>query len=325
MHPSGTLASSCGVSHFWIANTLKPSPLSSFDFQVRFYIVDVFGEKKYTGNQLAVFRDAQWLGTREMQAIARETNFSETTFILSERQEHGGYYVRIFTPNEELPFAGHPTLGTAYVIMEEIRRRRVEGVALNLKVGQIPVTPTYRGSKLDLLWMRQRPPTFGGELDAAKVASALGLDGSDVDSRFPVEEVSTGIPFIMLPLKTRRSVKHCWVNLEKYSGLTKNLESTGILAFAPEPQEKGNDFHTRMFAPGVGVMEDPATGSAAGCLAAYLVRHRYFGKSEVSARVEQGYELGRPSLLHLRAAERRGEIEVHVGGRVFMVAKGEFV
>ncbi len=118
---------------------------------MHFYIVDVFGVGKYTGNQLAVFRDARSLSSEEMQAIAREMNFSETTFILSDKARDGGFDVRIFTPNEELPFAGHPTLGTAYVIVKEVLRKRVNSVSLNLKVGKMPVTVVYRGKEARLL------------------------------------------------------------------------------------------------------------------------------------------------------------------------------
>lgn len=292
---------------------------------MRFYIVDVFGEGRYTGNQLAVFRGARSLGAPRMQAIAREMNFSETTFVLSDEERRGGFDVRIFTPGEELPFAGHPTLGTAFVIMREILRRPVKTLSLNLKVGRIPVTAAYKGRKLELLWMKQNRPTFGPEVDGGRVCAALGLGEGDLDDRFPVQEVSTGLFFIIVPLRTRDAVRRCRVDPQKYGELCRAALSKGILVFCPEPYDGKNDFNARMFAPGVGVTEDPATGSANGCLASYLVKHRYFGRANVRVRVEQGYEMGRPSLLHLRAEERSGEIEVNVGGRVAMVAKGEFV
>lgn len=290
-----------------------------------FYIVDVFGEKRYTGNQLAVFRNARSLATREMQAIAREMNFAETTFILSDEERRGGYDVRIFTPRAELPFAGHPTLGTAFVIMREIIGKRVKTVTLNLKVGKIPVTQSYRGEKSDLLWMKQREPAFGPTVDGRRAASAVGLNEEDLDSRFPVEVISTGIPFLIVPVKSRAAVRRCRVNLERYGELTRSISLTGVFVFCPEPYDRRNDFNARMFAPEFGVVEDPATGSANGCLAAYLVKHRWLGKPEVSVRVEQGYEIGRPSLLHLRAREHGGFIDVNVGGKVVMVARGNFV
>lgn len=292
---------------------------------MRFYIVDVFGVGKYTGNQLAIFRNAKSLTAKEMQEIAREMNFAETTFILSDKERQGGFDVRIFTPRAELPFAGHPTLGTAFVIMKEVLRKRAKVVTLNLKVGKIPVSPIYRGEGIELLWMRQKEPVFGPPVDAQRVASAVGLSEEAIDGRFPVEVVSTGIPFVVVPIKSRRSVKRCAVNFEKFRELARDVSLTGVFVFCPEPYDSKNDFNARMFAPEYGVTEDPATGSAAGCFAGYLVKHRYLRKSEVDVRVEQGFEIGRPSLLHLKAAERGGAIEVNVGGRVAMVAKGDFV
>lgn len=291
----------------------------------RFYIVDVFGVGKYTGNQLAVFRNARGLRDREMQSIAREMNFSETTFVLSDKERQGGFDVRIFTPKEELPFAGHPTLGTAYVILQEIVRSPVRELALNLKVGKIPVTAVYRAGKPDILWMRQKAPEFGAVVGPERVCPVLGLREEDFDGRFPVEEVSTGVPFLIVPLKSREAVKRCRVSADEYEGLTKSISSKGVLVFCAEPYDRQNDLNARMFAPYYGVTEDPATGSANGCLAAYLVRHRFLGTSHVSARVEQGYEIGRPSLLHLRSAESHGAIEVSVGGKTAMVATGEFL
>ena len=161
-----------------------------------YYIVDVFAEKKYAGNQLAVIRHAQPLSTDEMQRIANEMHFSETTFILSDKTKNGGYNVRIFTPEEELPFAGHPTLGTAHVVMNEIMAKPAKSVRLNLKVGPIPVEESN-----GVLWMRQNVPVFGTTVDKRKVAPAIGVRPEDVDDRFPVQVVSTGIPFVIVPLK----------------------------------------------------------------------------------------------------------------------------
>jgi trans-2,3-dihydro-3-hydroxyanthranilate isomerase len=290
-----------------------------------FYIVDVFAEEKYAGNQLGVFRHPEGLSDSDMQRIAKEMNYSETTFILSEEERNGGYDVRIFTPEKELPFAGHPTLGTAYVIQQEVIRKPVETVILNLKIGQIPVTFSYREDQPDILWMKQKHPTFGQILDKKAVSSALGLDEKEIDERFPVEEVSTGTPSIIAPLKTLDAVKRTDINKEKYFALIKSTEAKAILIFCPETYKRENDLNVRFFAEALGVIEDPATGSANGCLAGYLVKTRYFGKEQIDLRVEQGYEIGRPSLLFLKAGEKEGEIEVLVGGKVFMVARGEFI
>ncbi len=287
-----------------------------------FYIVDVFAEEKYEGNQLAVFRGTKGLSDREMQVIAKEMNYSETTFILSDEEREGGFDVRIFTPEKEVPFAGHPTLGTAYVIQREIVRSRVEKILLNLKVGQIPV---MFDEQADVLWMRQIHPTFGDTIDPGLILEVLRLEKDDIDVRFPVQEVSTGLPFIIVPLKTLNTIKRSKTNRDKYFELIKEREAKAILIFGPETYSEKNDLNVRVFADYYGVPEDPATGSGNGCLAGYLAHYQYFGEDPVDIKVEQGYEIGRPSLLLLRAEEREGKINVFVGGRVVMIAKGEFL
>ena len=294
---------------------------------MNFYIVDVFAESKYAGNQLAVFCGAgvAELSDAEMLMIAREINYSETTFVRSTDRQNGGYDVRIFTPKKELPFAGHPTLGTAFVLQQEIINQPVEQVILNLAVGQIPVTFKYRDRAADVLWMRQNSPTFGKVISAETLASVLNLEVNAIDERFPIQEVSTGIPFIIVPLKTLASLKKAKVNLDKYFELIETTEAKEILIFCPETYSDVNDLSVRVFAHSLGIPEDPATGSANGCLAGYLVNYAYFGKNSVDIRVEQGYEIDRPSLLLLQSQRKDSEIEVLVGGRVVMIAKGEFV
>jgi trans-2,3-dihydro-3-hydroxyanthranilate isomerase len=286
-----------------------------------FYIVDVFAEKKYAGNQLAVFRNAAGISSEEMQQIAQETHYSETTFILSDEMRDGGFDVRIFTPAEEVPFAGHPTLGTAFIIRNEILRSQAEKVVLNLKVGPIPVTFSPDGYS----WMRQIEPIFGPQHDAQVLADILGLDSSDLDERFPVQEVSTGLPFHIVPLKTIRALKAARVNRELCFDFVEQTEAKGILIFCPETHGDGSGLSVRVFVDYLGIPEDPATGSGNGCLAGYLVKHRYFGVPQVDMRVEQGYEIDRPSLLLLKAQEQDGKIAIHVGGKSVMIAKGEFV
>ena len=285
-----------------------------------FYIVDVFAEEKYAGNQLAVFRGAQNLSDNELQQIAREMNFSETTFIMSETPRDGGYDVRIFTPGEEVPFAGHPTLGTAHIIRSEITRDNAEQIVLNLKVGQIPVTFGRDG----IAWMKQIEPVFGKQFNEETLAPVLGLEVKEIDALFPIEEVSTGLPHIIVPLKTLASLKRARINRDRYFDLIKNTWAKPVLIFCPEPHEKQNDISSRMFADAFGIPEDPATGSGNGCLAGYLVKHRYFGRDCIDIRSEQGYEIGRPSLLYLRAVEQYGKIDIHVGGRSITIGRGEF-
>lgn len=290
-----------------------------------FNIVDVFAEEKYAGNQLAVVREAKELPDVEKQRIAREMNFSETTFILSDKKQKGGYNVRIFTPVQELPFAGHPTLGTAYVIQREIIRKRVKAVTLNLKIGQIPVIFSYRGKEADILWMHQMPPIFGQTFTRDVISRVLSIDETEIDGRFPIQDVSTGVHFIIVPLKDIDVLKKATIAREKYLDFVRNLEAKGILIFCPETHKIGNHLSVRVFVDYYGVPEDPATGSGNGCLAGYLVQHRYFGKANIDIKVEQGYEIGRPSLLLLRSEQRDGKIDVFVGGKVVSIAKGEFI
>ena len=292
--------------------------------ELDFNIVDVFAEKKFGGNQLAVFKNVCSLSTLEMQKIAKEMNFSETTFILSDEKQNGGYNVRIFTPQTELPFAGHPTLGTAYVIQKEIIKEQVKEIKLNLKVGQIPVTLDYTGDQVDSLRMKQNPPIFANHHESDKIADILGLDIGDMDGSFPICEVSTGFFCFVVPVKTIAAVEKANVDLKKLHAFIETTQAKTILIFAKETRQKTNDLHVRFFAHYLGIPEDPATGSANGCLAAYLIKYRYFGTEKINVRVEQGYELGRPSSLLLEAEEKGGEINVRVGGKVFLVASGRF-
>jgi trans-2,3-dihydro-3-hydroxyanthranilate isomerase len=282
-----------------------------------YYIVDVFTKEKYTGNQLAVVVGGD-LSKEEMQKIAREMHFSETTFITSMTEREGGYDVRIFTPEDELPFAGHPTLGTAFIIRNEISRD--DNITLNLKVGQIPVAVSDDGA----LWMTQKPPAFGPVFDKGPAAAALGLSPVDIDDRYPVELVSTGVPFVIVPLKSLDAVRRITIDNKAYSDFCAKNGTNEFLVFSKETCDSANDLHVRVFTAYASVPEDPATGSGNGCLAGYLLKHGYFG-DHVDHRVEQGYEIGRPSLLLIRAEYNEGKIEVRVGGNVVLVARGELV
>lgn len=288
-----------------------------------FYILDVFAEQKYAGNQLAVISNASSLTSEEMQLLTREMNYSESTFIDSRDARNGGYDVRIFTPGEEVPFAGHPTLGTAFILQQEIIQQPVEQVVLNLKVGQIPVNFTYKDCKPDILWMKQMEPEFWQNFEPGAIAELLQINESDIDTRFPIQEVSTGLPFIIVPLKSLEAVRRARPETRELLKFVENYTAKNILVFAPETYNADNQINARVFTDYLGIPEDPATGSANGCLAGYLVKHRYYGDSMVKARVEQGYEMGRPSLLLLDAHEQNGSIHIRVGGRVILVAKGE--
>jgi len=291
-----------------------------------FYILDVFANEKYTGNPLAVVTNAERMSVVEMQNIAKEMNFSETTFITSGKLIANGYNVRIFTPLQEVPFAGHPTLGTAFIIQHEMIQKPIKKVKLNLKAGQIPVTFKYDSKNVPtILWMKQNEPEFMNVIKPSEIAPVLNVNEEDIDDRFPVQEVSTGLPFIIVPLKGLAAVKKAKIDPVKYIDLIQQTTAKAIFIFCPETYIEDNDLNARMFADYYGIPEDPATGSANGCLAGYLMKHRYYGDGKINVRVEQGYEMGRPSLINLRAEEQDGNIEVHVGGKAVLVAKGELV
>jgi trans-2,3-dihydro-3-hydroxyanthranilate isomerase len=282
--------------------------------ELDFYIVDVFAVGKYTGNQLAVFPHAEGLDLKKMQAIAREINFSESTFVTGDPQDQI-YPVKIFTPAVELPFAGHPTLGTAWVL--RYLNPSLTTVTLSYTAGQIPVSFADNDNSA-VTWMKQRAPEFLGNLAAADLSPVLDIDIADIDQNYPIEQISTGLPFIIVPLKTLAAVQKAKLELTKYYQLIDQLPAQNILIFCPQTLYEENHLHVRVFTHALGIPEDPATGSANGCLAAYLVRHSYEGQKSIDLRVEQGYEIDRPSLLYIQANGN----SVSVGGQVDLVAKG---
>jgi trans-2,3-dihydro-3-hydroxyanthranilate isomerase len=293
--------------------------------QLKFVILDVFAIDKFTGNQLAVCLNSDNLNTAQMQQIAREINYSETTFITNNNLVNGGYNVRIFTPTTELPFAGHPTLGTAFAIQQEIYQQPIDRINLNYQVGQIPVDINYLNGQPDILWMQHRSPEFFDHLHPSEIAPILGLDPTDIDSRYPIAPVSTGLPFIIVPIASLAAIGRAKLNLDLYYPFIADLPAQAILLFCQETVTADRQLHVRVFTECFGIPEDPATGSANGCLAAYLAQYRYFDRAEVDIAVEQGIELGRPSLLYLKANPIGSDINVRVGGRVVKIAEGAFV
>lgn len=289
----------------------------------RFHIVDVFAEQKYAGNQLAVVTDGDDVTTDEMQTLAAEMNYSETTFVTGPPSDET-WPVRIFTPAEEVPFAGHPTLGTAAVIRQYLADDQPDTITLDLQVGEVPVETCQREGK-ELFWMHQQPPEFGETIPHENLVPVLGLASEGVDRDWPVQVVSTGLPTIIVPLSGRAALESIDLDSAAYDDLVADRDAKLVHVVCQEPRDAANDLAVRMFAPYYDVPEDPATGSANGCLAAYLSRHEVFGSSSVDVRAEQGYEIGRPSLLSLVAAESADGIDVQVGRRVIPTARGRFV
>ncbi|MFB6276232.1 MAG: PhzF family phenazine biosynthesis protein [Halothece sp.] len=291
-----------------------------------FYIVDVFAVDQYTGNQLAVFTNAEQLSDHKMQEIAKEINFSETTFIDASPETENCYNVRIFTPKQELPFAGHPTLGTAYIIRESVisqqEKINFNQITLNLKAGKIPVKWENTPQGEEVLWMQQNQPQFGQTISPETMASVLNISPEAIHPNFPIQEVSTGVYFLIVPVARLETLKNIKVNLDAYYQLINSLEAKSILVFSPETYGSENDLCVRVFADYLGIPEDPATGSANGCLAGYLVENNVFpsGGETLQIRVEQGYEINRPSLLLLKANQNK----IEVGGQVKTIAHGHF-
>lgn len=286
---------------------------------MRFFITDVFGNKKYSGNQLATFLDYGKLSTEEMQKIAREINFSETTFITGKRSAEGSFPVRIFTPNSEIDFAGHPTLGTAFIIKNNLENTGEKEIFLDFPVGRIPVRVTN-----DIYWMKQKQPEFGKEISTSVVSRLIGVAESAINKEFPVLETSTGLAFTIVPLNSMKALKEARIDLQEYNKFIQISGAKGIMVFSTEAYENKQDISSRVFVNYLGIPEDPATGSANGCLAAYLLKTNFFGQSHLDLTVAQGYEIGRPSEIMISANKTHSLFDINVGGKVHYIASGEW-
>jgi trans-2,3-dihydro-3-hydroxyanthranilate isomerase len=289
--------------------------------RLSYEIVDVFAEKRYAGNPLAVVRGAMRLDCATMQAIARELNLSETAFVLHDSARDGAHDVRIFTPAKELPYAGHPTLGTAFAIRAALLDDSVVALVLRLGIGLVQVRFATDG----LVWLTAPHATFGKAPDPNAVAAALGLPIEALDSRLPLEVAATGEPQLLVPVRDLATLRACRIDSDAYRCLRAAGAPASLYVFTREVRDPRNHFSVRLFAPDAGVPEDPATGSAAGWLGAYLARHRVLGAGDFDVRIEQGHEIGRPSLLHVRARGKGPALEISVGGRVIQVARGELL
>ena len=272
----------------------------------RYVVADVFTDTPLTGNQLAVFTDARDLDDETMQALTREMNFSESVFVLPPEAD-GHVRIRIFTPASELPFAGHPTLGSAFVLGQPLQ---LEEIRLETGAGTVPVRLEREGARIIFGWMTQPVPRWKPYERADELLAVLG-----VESQLPVDWYDLGPSHVFVALESADEVAAMRPNFQELVDF-----GTGINCFAP----LNGRWKTRMFAPGDGVPEDPATGSAAGPLAVHLLRHGRIASGE-EIEIEQGAELKRPSRLYARATGTAEEIErVEVGGSAVVVARGEF-
>ena len=297
--------------------------------RLHYHRVDVFTNRAFGGNPLAVFTNGRGLDTETMQAIAKEFNLSETTFVLPPDDPKNDWRVRIFTPGSELPMAGHPTVGTAFVLAREHlipRAEREVNIVFEEGVGPVPVRVEYEGGEPVFAEMSQPLPKFGPRLeDRRAVAAMLSLEESDLEPELPVELVSCGVPFLYVPLRSLEAARRARprVDLIERASSEHGIPPQ-VFVFTREVEGAGSTVHSRMFAPGMGITEDPATGAASGPLGSYLVR---YGLVECDAAAdivsEQGIEMGRPSYIKIRI-ERRGEeiTAVRVGGQCHFMGEG---
>jgi len=291
---------------------------------------DVFTDHLFGGNQLAVVLDGRGLSSQTMQAIAKEMNFSETTFVLPPHEPGTDARLRIFTPGEELPTAGHPTIGSTFALARAgvIEPGRAEFV-FGLGVGPTPVALTWQNDDLAFVWMTQGLPTFGDPIpDPARAAAALSLSPADVAATGqPVQVVSCGVPFLFVPLTTRSAVDSAVVNGGALASLlvASTASAHGVFVFSAQPGEPDATVYSRMFAPDIGITEDPATGIASGPLGCYLVRHKIVPPETADAILSlQGVKMGRPSHVHIAIGVRpSGDISsVRVGGEAVLAGEG---
>jgi trans-2,3-dihydro-3-hydroxyanthranilate isomerase len=303
---------------------------------------DVFTDRVFGGNQLAVFPLIRRAGdapafrlagevpsVEVMQAVTVEMNFSECTFVFPPEQPGTDVRVRIFTPGKELPMAGHPTIGTAFALARAgFVPANLPSVIFGLGVGPTRVDLEWRDSRLVFAWMTQLRPTFGLTIDAVgEVAEALGLAPGDIGGTgLPVEEVSCGVPFVFVPLATRAAVDRARLDTARLARLYDRVgtDDHGVFVFSPEPAGDDASAYSRMFAPGLGVAEDPATGAASGPLGCYLVRHGVVPRDQAGRIVSlQGVKMGRPSQVRIEITLEGDEIaRVRVGGRAVYVGEG---
>jgi len=291
---------------------------------------DVFTDQPLLGNQLAVFTDARGLETSQMQAIAKEMNFAESTFILPAEEPGTDIRMRIFTPQNEMPMAGHPTIGSTFamaktgVITPDSKR-----FVFGLNIGPIPVDLEWLDGNLSFAWMTQKLPTFGPPVDRrADVAAALGLDEHDLAPGLPVQQVSCGLAFVFVPLRDHATVDRA---VSDAGGFKRLARSTGldlpIFLFSIGAPSPSDTVYSRMFAPDFGIVEDPATGGASGPLGCYLVRHGVVSGDAAKRIVSrQGVAMGRSSEIHVSIGGAANAISrVQVGGAAVLVGRGELL
>ncbi|TRX42409.1 PhzF family phenazine biosynthesis protein [Flavobacterium restrictum] len=284
--------------------------------KIPFYIVDVFAEKKYAGNQLAVFMDAKDLSSEEMQRIACEINFAESTFVTHIQPENNTATIRIFTPVSEMQFAGHPIIGTSWVLLNKIFNNQPQSMTLSVPIGEILVQQTT-----DLVWLQAAQPAFMDVFSHEGLMSFTNLVTADFDATFPIQEVSTGSAFVIVPLQNKKALENIHFDLDKMKEwLQKNCKTNHrALYFYCLEEEK---ISTRMFCiEKNALIEDAATGSASTCLQAFLLK--YYAP-EIQLVNHQGDCINRPSQIYFDGKRSDTYFDIKIGGKTQFLAKGEW-
>jgi trans-2,3-dihydro-3-hydroxyanthranilate isomerase len=295
---------------------------------LRYLHFDVFTSNRFEGNQLAVFPDPPDIPAELMQRIAAEMAFSESTFIYPAAGP-GDVRMRIFTPGEELPMAGHPTIGSTFALALEGRiQQGREKFVFELGVGPIEVALEWGDSALTFAWMTQLAPKFGPNAsNRIQIAAAIGVDATDLDGDRPIQSVSCGVPFLLVPLRTRPAVDAVSIDRRALSGAftAAGIDPLPLFIFTMEKGSGNETVYSRMLAPGFGIAEDPATGGASGPLGCYLVQHGMVSAEEGRRLVSlQGVAMKRPSRIHISIDGQRDRItRVRVGGTSVLVGRGE--
>ncbi|WP_369615354.1 PhzF family phenazine biosynthesis protein [Flavobacterium sp. CFS9] len=281
-----------------------------------FYIVDVFADKKYTGNQLAVFTEAGNLSTEEMQQMAREINFAESTFITKLDREKNKAEIRIFTPAHEMQFAGHPIIGTSWVLINKIFDHSPENITLEVPIGPIAIHKTE-----DLIWLKAAQPKFWDVFAKEDFPSFSNLTIDDFDNQYLIQEVTTGSAFVMVPLNSKRALENLVLDKDKTDGWLKKHCKTDHRALYFYYLEDSKLFSRMLCVEHNQLVEDAATGSASTCLQAYLLKYH---APEIELINHQGDYINRPSQIYFKGKLAENQFDIKIGGKAQFVAKGEW-
>lgn len=289
------------------------------------YCVDVFATEPYSGNPLAVVVGNDAMEERRMQRIAAETNYSETTFVRRPQAGNGGYDVRIFTPSREIAFAGHPILGTAWVVRNYIADDKPNVLTLNIGVGEVLVRFEGEEEAREIAWFMAPEIEMGRTFDRETFAQILGLSVEDIAEEFPVQRLTAGVSALVVPVTGLDPLERSMLDLEKFKTFVPQSTSPLVYVYSRETHDSRNDVCARFFFEAYGVREDAATGNGAAFLGAYLLEHNVLERRSLSLRIEQGHKVRRLSVIHLRGSVKGDRKEIEVGGQVIPTIEGELI